>query len=274
MRLCYNKFRKILLKLTVIFSLLVNSAFALTFDVLVVPADILRTKENYYGFSEVSEIIANDLIRDFNLTNGKIKSPDLYTLKTDINGDEKLKNAMSEALSLYKTSGKIDYNAFKILSEHFACKSILLISSYAMTDKSSSKRGVWEVLEVSSAFENSLPCRLETSIVLLDNVNNLVMWSNLYTMKLGNNTGKFVARSFSEANEIYEKIRLYSKTVLAPSASQNIVLRFFPKSVRPIMREVNENSGGAIRFEKNLPEKPKKYEPQKEEFYGEMIYGI
>lgn len=272
MRLCYNKFMKILLKIIIVFSLLINSVNAVTFDVLVLPADILQKKENYYGFSEVSEIIANDLINDFNLSNGKIKSPDLYTIRASAQRDEKLKSSLTKALNLYKTSGKIDYDAFKYISEYFACKSVLIISSSALTDKNDVKRGLWEVLEVSSAFGNSKSCKLETSVVLLDNVNNLVMWSNLYSMKLGSD--KFIAKSFTEANEIYEKIRLYSQTVVSPTVSQNIILRFFPKSVRPIIKEVKETDGGAIRFEKNLPEKPKKYEPKKEEFYGEMIYGI
>ena len=52
-------------KILLILALLTSFAQAITFDVLVLPADIFNTKENYYGFEEVSEIVANDIIKDF-----------------------------------------------------------------------------------------------------------------------------------------------------------------------------------------------------------------
>ena len=63
---------RILVKLVIIFSLLISSVQAVTFDVLVLPADLLNTKENYYGFDEVSEIFASDIIHNFNSSNGKM----------------------------------------------------------------------------------------------------------------------------------------------------------------------------------------------------------
>ena len=69
---------KLFIKLALIFSLLISTVQAVTFDVLVLPADLTNTKGNYYTFDEASEIISNDIIKKFNATNGKIKSPNLY----------------------------------------------------------------------------------------------------------------------------------------------------------------------------------------------------
>ncbi len=274
MILCYNKTMKFLVKLFIIFVLAISPCYAITFDVLVLPSDIFSVRENYYGFNEVSEIIASDIIKNFNSTNGKIKSPDLYAVKNGFAKNPQLKQTVKKALEQYKSSGKIDYEAFKSASEYFSCKSILLVSASVTSDKSTQKRGIWEVLDISSAFKIKYPYRLETSLLLTDNVNNLVMWSNNYSVKLSDNNDSFSASSYTQANEQYEKIKLYSKNIVASSAAQNILLRFFPKSVQPILREINENTGGSILYERNLPDKPKKYEEPQEEFYGEMIYGI
>ena len=55
---------KILVKLFIIFCFLTVPSYA--HDILVLPADLLQTKENYYSFDEPSEIIANDIIKEFN----------------------------------------------------------------------------------------------------------------------------------------------------------------------------------------------------------------
>ena len=266
---------RIVLKIFLICSLLISSAQAVTFDVLVLPADLLSTKENYYNFEEPSEIFANDIIKDFNSSKGKIQSPDLYEVREKLELNPTLKQTTKTALNKYQTTNKIDYDAFKTISNNFSCKSVLLISSSVTTNKNSLKRGIWEVLEIASGFDITYPYRLTTSIVLLDNINDVVMWSNNYSIKLGTNNNKFSASNYAQANAEYEKIKTYSKTILSPSASQNIILRFFPKSIKPILRDVEDNTGGALRFEKNLPEKPEKYNLKpREDFYGDMIYGI
>ena len=82
-----------------------------------------------------------------------------------------------------------------------------------------------------------------------------------------------MANNYAQAYDELEKIKLYSKTVVAPSASQNIMLRFFPKAIRPIDKKIEDNNGGALRFERTLPEMPKKKD-NSEPFYGDMIFGI
>lgn len=266
---------KLFLKILIIFLFTVLPAQAITFDVLVLPVDLLQTKENYYGFEEVSEIIAKDVIKNFNSSNGKIKSPDLYEVRAKLNQNTNLKQTTQKALVTYKSNNKIDYPALKELSNSFSCKSVLLISGNAVTNKNSIKRNVWEVLEVSTAFKTSYPYRLEVSAVLLDNVNDLVMWSNTYSYKLGANDNVFAAKNYAQANGEYEKIKLYSENIAAKSISQNIILRFFPQTIRPIETESTEPSGGALRFDSTIPEKPKQYDLRpKADFYGDMIYGI
>ena len=104
---------KILIKLFAIFILLISPVMAITFDVLVLPTDLLNQKENYYNFEEVSEIIANDIIKDFNSSNGKIKSPDLYEVKAKLNKSPELKKTVYDLLEKYKDTSKLDYEEIK-----------------------------------------------------------------------------------------------------------------------------------------------------------------
>ena len=256
MKLCYNKVMKIIFKILVISFLLISPVFANDVKLLVLPADLLNTKENYYNFDEVSVIIANDIINDFNNSKGKIQSPDLYQITSKINYDSNIKNNLSSALKKYKTTGKIDYSTFKDTANFYNTKYILLISSSAVTNKNSIKRSVWDVLELVTECDIIYPYRLETSLVLLDTTDNSIIWSNNYSSKLGANDNKFAAKNFAQANAEYEKIKLYSNSIVASSASQNIILRFYPKSVSPIETKVKD-SGGALRYDKRLPEMPK-----------------
>ncbi len=264
--------KNILIKVIFVMFLIISPAYAVTFDVLVLPADLFNTKENYYYFDEPSEIFANDIISSFNATNGKIKSPLLPEIRAGFNKNQELKKETDNALKQFKNKNKIDYQLFKKAGENFDCKSVLIISSSVKTNQNTPKRSIWEVLEITSAFDITYPYKLETSIVLLDTVNDLVMWSNNFTARIGDNTNNFNAKNYAQANEKLEKIKLYSKNIIAPSVSQNITLRFFPKTIRPVKENFENTGGNPLRFEKNIPEKPKSDKSQKEEFYGDMIY--
>lgn len=262
---------KILVKLFFIFVLLISSVHAISFEVLVLPVDLFNSKENYYNFDETSEIVANDIIYEFSKTNGKVISPDLYSVRAKFAQNPSLKQSAQSALNKYKNSGQIDYSVFKTISNEFGCKSVLLVSSSAVTNKNSLKRSVWEVLEVATSFNITYPYRMETSVVLLDNVNNIVMWSNNYSSKLGANDNIFAAKNYAQANAEYEKIKMYSKNVIAPSASQNIMLRFFPKSVSPIQYN-SQDTAGALKYNtRRLPEMPKK-EDTSVPYTGDLLY--
>lgn len=258
------------IKLLLFLFLLIQSVQAE--EILVLPVDLLSQKENYYSFDEVSEIVSNDIIKEFKKSGGKITSPDLCTTRAKINANSNLKQILENSLNKYKTSGTIDYKSFKAAADNFNCKYVLLVTGSVVTNKNSIKRGVWEILELSSAFDISYPFRLETSVVLLDTSNELVMWSNNYSTKLGNNNNTFIAKNYAQANAEYEKIKMYSQLVTAPATAQNVVLRFYPKSIRPINQEVTEQSGGVLRFDKNIPEKPK-LRPR-DDFYGDTLFGI
>ncbi len=260
------------LKFLFIFFLTISSAHAAAFDILVLPSDLLNTKQNYYSFEETSEIFANDIIKNFNSTNSKIHSPNLSEIREKLHKNPQLKQSVEQTLSVYKNSNKIDYDSFKQIGTNFSCKSVLLISSSVVTNKNSLKRNLWEVLEISSQHRTPYPYRLETSIILLDTVNDIIMWSNNYSAKLGNNNNSFTARNFAQANGEFEKIKFYSKNILSPSAAQNIMLRLFPKSIRPLEQKVNSD-GGALRFDRTIPDQPPALKPR-EDFYGEMLYGI
>lgn len=273
MRLCYNNFMKLLLKLFITFLFFILPANAATFDVLVLPVDLFQTKENYYGFDEVSEIVANDIIKDFNNSKGKIKSPDLYEVRAKLSQDSKDKQIVQSALDNYRYNNKINYDVFKIVGNAFNCNSVLIVSSSAVTNKNSLKRSVWEVLEISTEFNATYPYRMDTSLVLLDTANNMVMWSNNYSAKLGANDNIYAAKNYAQANGEYEKIKLYSSTIVAPSASQNIILRFFPKSITPVETKI-QDTGGALRYDsKSIPEPPKEKKDDVP-YTGDLLYDF
>ena len=98
---------KAFVKILVILAFLICPVHAAAVDVLVLPADLLSTKENYYNFDEMSEIIANDIIKNFNRSNGKIKSPTLYDIREKLNSNKELKNSAQNALDEYKNTNKI-----------------------------------------------------------------------------------------------------------------------------------------------------------------------
>ena len=245
---------RILCKIIMVFVLLVSSAYAAQTNLLVLPADLLNTRDNYYNFDEVSEIVSDDLIIAFNKT-GKIISPDLYNVRERLSANPSVKTNLQSALEKYKNNGSVNYSVIKTAANYFGVRYVLLISSSAVTNKNSLKRSVWEVMELVSECNIVYPYRLETSLLLIDTSDNSIIWSNNYSTKLGANDNVFAAKNYAQANGEYEKIKLYSNRIVAPSASQNIVLRFYPKSVSPIETQVKD-TGGALRYDKKLPEKP------------------
>ncbi len=268
---------KIIFTIIVIFAFLISPAKAETFDVLVIPVNITERKENYYNFDDISDIVANYIINDFNSSNGKIHSPELKNIRAELDINPQLKQTTNNSLKIYKKTNKIDYDSLKTIEQKFNCNYTLLVSSNVTTNANSPKRNIWEILEICTLFDISYPYRLETSLVLIDSSSNLIMWSNNYSTKIGDNENLFYAKNYAQAAEQLTKIELYTKSVIAKSASENIILRFFPKSVRTIETKIENNDGGALRFDKTIPQNPqekKKLNKDDEEFFGEMIYGI
>ena len=93
------------------------------------------------------------------------------------NQNPELKRKAQSVLNQYAANEKIDFLNLKDISDAFGVKSVLLITSYVTNDKVNSRRNIWDILEITSAFKTSYPFELKTSAVLTDSVNNIVMWS-------------------------------------------------------------------------------------------------
>jgi len=243
--------------------------------VLVLPVDFEEKKENYYAFSEASEIFAQDIIKNFN-KNGKINSPDLYEIRQKFTQNADIRNLTVNALKKYKT-GNINYVSFAKISEEFSTNYVLIISSSVVTKETSVKRGIWEILDISSVFNISYPFKLETGALLIDTRNDIIMWSNVYTKNITNKAEYFTAQNYAQANAHLENLKMYSKDIISQDISQNIILRFFPKTINPIdIRSNDDNSagGGALRFNKLIPQTKidKKESNIGPDNYGDLIF--
>ncbi len=270
---------KIILKLIFISLLFFPlKAYAVTFNVLVLPADILNVCNNYYCHEEASNIFAEDVIENFNAGRG-ITSTSLDAVRQKLNTDASLKALTSNTLRKYNRANNIDMESVKSISDAFSAKSVLLISSSAITKKSNLRRSVWEVLNLSSDFSIVYPYELETNAVLIDTVNGLVMWSGNYSKKLGNNNNEFKAKSPSEAALKLEQLDLYSKAIVARSIAQNVTLRFFPKTSNPVVSPKNTGVAAPSKFFRMNPPtldtlRSKDIKGTNESDFGEIIYGL
>lgn len=209
-----------------------NCVSAEPFKVLVLPVDLFSVCDNYYCFPEVSEIIAEDVINNFN-KRGKIISPNLYDVRKKFAEDPALKASAVNTLNRYKNRNSVDFTATKAVAKAFDAKSVLLINS--LVTQQNSKRNVWEVMEVSSAFEAYNSYTMETNVVLTDNVNDVVMWSGKYKKILGDNETRFWAVTSSQAASQLEKMKFYSRDIISKDIAQNITLRFYPKVTKPVV---------------------------------------
>lgn len=234
-KLCYNQSMKkfVLKSLFTIFFMFaaIGKALAVDFNVLVLPTNIYSVCDNYFCFQETSEIIAEDVIVNLN-SYKSIHAAELAEVRTKLLQHPQLKTATEQMLKQYEQNEKIDFQTLQQLSKEFNVKSIILIANYAINDKSSLKRNVWEALEISTAFKITYPFTMRTTAVLTDTVNNIVMWSNKYNKQLTNQNGYFSASNQAQAASQLEKIKQYSKNNVALNISQNINMRFFPKDVR------------------------------------------
>ncbi len=221
---------KIILGIIALFSIS-QSVQAAQFEVLVLPTGIFSTCSNYFCFPEVSEIVANDVITNLNEYN-TIRARNLSDIRKELNRDESLKVETQNMLDKFDKTNNVDFQTLKDISQKFNVKSILLISSSATTQKGNAKRNLWEVLEIANAFKTTTPYILQTTAVLTDNVNNIIMWSSKYSKTVTDSNGFFLAQNQAQAASQLEKIKLYSRNNISQNISQNIHLRFFPKDVR------------------------------------------
>lgn len=268
-----NFLRCVILFLCLMISSAVN---AVTFNVVVVPADLFKVCENYYCFPEVSEIVSNDLIGYFN-SSDKIESPSIYDIRQKLAQNPSLKSSVKSSLDKFNSRGNVDFQTMRQLARLFNANSVLLVSNSVVTEDSLMKRTVWEILELSSNLNISYPYTMHTDAVLLDTVNDLVMWRGGYIKKLNATDGSFTAEKASESYAKYGYMQAYSHDILGKTIAQNVILRFFPKTVNPILNNTDlKPSGSFMRYESSTPSlrREEKEEEPLEHDYGEMIYGI
>ena len=217
---------------TIFFALIsMTKTYAIQFDVLVLPTDIFSECDNYFCFPEPSNIAANYVIQDLEAYN-TINTVSLADVRARLETKPALKQVTRDMLENFEQTEKIDFQILTELSREFGVKSIIIISSYAITDRSATRRDLWEVLEISSAFKITYPFNLTTTAVLTDTVNSVVMWSNKYNKTVSDTNGYFLALNHAQAASHLEKIKQYYKNNVSKNISQNVHLRFFPKDVK------------------------------------------
>ena len=221
---------KILFTILVILGVNTKSE-AVEFNVLVLPTEIFNVCDNYFCFPEPSEIAANYVIDELG-SYKYMNVVDLSDVRAKLEEDPELKSQTINMLKTFEETEKIDFTTLQSISKKFGVKSVILISCYAITDRSATRRGLWEVLEISSAFKITYPFNLTTTAVLTDNVNNIVMWSSKYNKTVSDTNGYFLALNQAQAASHLEKIKQYFKNNVSMNISQNVHLRFFPKDVR------------------------------------------
>ena len=217
---------------TIFFALIsMTKTYAIQFNVLVLPTDIFNVCDNYFCFPEPSNIAANYVIQDLEAYN-TINTVSLADVRARLESKPALKQVTHDMLKNFEQTEKIDFQILTELSREFGVKSIIIISSYAITDRSATRRDLWEVLEISSAFKITYPFNLTTTAVLTDTVNSVVMWSNKYNKTVSDTNGYFLALNHAQAASHLEKIKQYYRNNVSKNVSQNVHLRFFPKDVK------------------------------------------
>lgn len=221
----------------------VGRAEAVQFDLLVLPTEIFNVCDNYFCFPEPSEIAANYVIQDINSYKNMSAIP-LARVRSKLEANPQMKEETRNMLKTFEETEKIDFQTLQKISQEFGVKSVIVISCYAITDRSATRRGLWEVLEISSAFKITYPFNMTTTAVLTDNVNNVVMWSSKYNKTVSDSNGYFLALNQAQAASHLEKIKQYFRTNVSQNISQNVHLRFFPKDVRTFEIKNQDNQAG------------------------------
>ena len=221
-----------------VFFVSVGTAKSVEYNVMVLPTDIFNVCDNYFCFPEPSEIAASHVIQDLGEFKA-INTIDISEVRAKLESKPALKEATRNMLKTFEETEKIDFAVLSDLSKEFGVKSVIIISSYAITDRSATRRDLWEVLEISSAFKITYPFNLTTTAVLTDTVNSIVMWSNKYNKTVSDSNGYFLALNHAQAASHLEKIKQYYKTNVSKNISQNVYLRFFPKEVRTFEVKTN-----------------------------------
>ncbi len=214
-------------KLLVAFLMFIGLAACAKEDEIFVLPLYMTTPQNHnsYGFETVSEIVADDIIRAFLLGN-KINSTRLEAVKSLLAND----SYVSQAGEKYRKTGLIDLEKISVATKATPVAKTLLVASF-IEDKNGIKQDPWDVLKLASDFGIDYPYVLTTKVILLDNKESVALWQKSYSMPLASNKKSFTAQNFSKAADQYEKVRSFSKNIIAKDVEENLVLRLNSKSI-------------------------------------------
>lgn len=214
-------------------------------NLLVVPLFTTNSyNANVYGFETTSEIIANDIIQDFQYNNKSY---------FNIVNNQKYENeyAIRSIAESFKKNTLIDFTKFKNNSE----TKTLLIASYIM-DSKKQILDAWNVLKFSTDFSINYPYKLTTKAILIDNQDGIVLWQKTYEMPLTSNRQTFSAQTNNKALEQFEKIHSFSKNIIAKDIEESLNLRFSQKSINfasRVKKVKTSDEGIGLKYYKNLP---------------------
>jgi len=254
MKVCYNGFMRKLVLIVLFSILMMPAAFAKKFQVVVLPLKFPGEYSKFFSSPDIDEIVAADIISNFN-SSYRIEAPNLDSLKGKINSSTQLKENIASATSKFIKNTEPDYPSLKYIAESFDAKSVLIVYSYVQEVGQSSKRDFYEIMKLASVFELQADYNLITEAVLFDNVNNLVMWSAVYKTPLNKRGMSHKIENNLAVIEQVNKVKIYSKDILSKNISQNVTLRFYPQSVRPItVKTIGEKmDSGMMRFDRDIP---------------------
>lgn len=221
----YNVFMKRFLALLVIFFIGLCS-WAKAPDVFVLPLFMTNAQTvNVYDFETVSEIVANELMQNFNRSK-KIVSDDWETVKAVYQNDFEI----GQIAQNYRNKGLIDFDRLVNATKKIPADYVLLTIAY-VADKNQQMLEAWDVMNLSSDFGVGLDYDLTTKVILVDKMDGVVVWQKTYVAPLSSGNKPFWAKNYSQAVEQYQKISSYLKNIVAKDVEHNLILKFYPRQI-------------------------------------------
>lgn len=237
--------------LVFIFMFIGLAAYAKEEEIFVLPLYMTDVQNNNsYGFETASEIVADDIIQNFLLGN-KINSTKLDNVKALTANDFYVK----EAGNKFRKSGLIDFEKL-VKSINTTADKTLLVVGY-VEDKNEAKLELWDVLKLASDFQIDYQYNWTTMVMLIDNTDGVALWHKSYTMPLASNKKPFSAKNFSAAADNYEKVRSFSKNIIAKDVEENVILRLENKTIdySDNVKPVPNEGIGLKYYKKGIPVK-------------------
>lgn len=211
--------------LVFIFMFIGLAACAKEEEIFVLPLYMTDVQNNnFYGFETASEIVAGEIIQNF-LLGDNISTTRLDSVKALTANDFNVKTAAEK----FRKTGLIDYDKL-VKSLRSTADKTLLVVGY-VEDKNEAKLELWDVLKLASDFQIDYQYNWTTMVMLIDNTDGVALWHKSYTMPLASNKKPFSAKNFSAAADNYEKVRSFSKNIIAKDVEENVILRLENKTI-------------------------------------------